>query len=128
VQVGRHDNRLVDAIENLTRRLAAIPEIQAIYLFGSQAAGTATDASDVDLALRIGTRISLGDELRLRAIAVEGLHRDDIDFVILDLAPPLLRYEVITRGKEDSSTKSCAERSVDPLRPRRLDRQLKRTD
>lgn len=86
-------------LENLCRRLSGDPRVQAIYLFGSAAAGEARPTSDIDLAVLIGERIGLGDELRLRAIAVEELRRDDIDFVILDNAPPLLRYEVVTRGK-----------------------------
>jgi predicted nucleotidyltransferase len=89
----------VHDLENLCRRLSSDPRVQAIYLFGSAAAGKARGDSDIDLAVLTGERMGLGDELRLRAIAVEELRRDDIDFVILDNAPPLLRYEVITRGR-----------------------------
>jgi uncharacterized protein len=89
----------VHGLENLCRRLSDDARVQAVYLFGSAAAGEARDDSDIDLAVLIGQRIGLGDELRLRAIAVEELRRDDVDFVILDLAPPLLRYEVVTRGR-----------------------------
>ncbi len=86
-------------LQTLCERLSADPRVQAIYLFGSTADGSAREGSDIDLAVLIGARISLGDELRLRAIAIEELHREDIDFVILDHAPPLLRYEVVTRGR-----------------------------
>ena len=86
-------------LDRLCGRLSDDPRVQAIYLFGSEAEGTARDGSDVDLAVLLGQRVSLGDELRLRAIAVEELHRDDIDFVVLDHATPLLRYEVVTRGR-----------------------------
>jgi len=86
-------------LETLCERLAEDPRVQAIYLFGSTAAGMAREGSDIDLAVLIGARISLADELRLRAVAVDALHRDDVDFVILDHAPPLLRYEVVTRGR-----------------------------
>jgi predicted nucleotidyltransferase len=89
----------VHDLENVCRRLSDDPRVQAIYLFGSAAAGEAREDSDIDLAVMTGKRIGLGDELRLRAIAVEELRRDDIDFVILDHAPPLLRYEVVTRGR-----------------------------
>jgi predicted nucleotidyltransferase len=89
----------MDPIDRVCRRLQDDRRVQAIYLFGSLAAGTARRGSDVDLAVLLAESISLGDALRLRAVAVEELHRDDVDFAILNDAPPLLRYEVVTRGR-----------------------------
>ncbi len=85
--------------DRLCRRLSDDLRVQAIYLFGSAAGGETHPGSDVDLAVWTGGEMSLGDELRLRAIAVEELRRDDVDFVILDQAPPLLQYEIVTRGR-----------------------------
>ena len=89
----------MDEFERVARRLSADPRVQAVYLFGSQASGEADDRSDVDIAVLLGERVSFADELRLRAEVVQELHRDDVDFVVLDHAPPLLRYEVITGGR-----------------------------
>lgn len=86
-------------IERVARRLSGDPRVDAVYLFGSQASGEADDRSDVDLAVLLREGISLAEELRLRAVAVDELHRDDIDFVILNDAPPLLRYEVVMGGR-----------------------------
>lgn len=86
-------------LDTVCRRLRDDPRVQAIYLFGSTATGETHARSDVDLAVLLDGPISLGDELRMRAIAVEELHRDDVDFVVLNHATPLLRYEVVTRGR-----------------------------
>jgi uncharacterized protein len=82
-------------MERVARRLSEDPRVEAVYLFGSHASGETHEGSDVDLAVLLDGPISLAEELRLRALAVDELHRDDIDFVILNQAPPLLSYEVI---------------------------------
>jgi len=89
----------VDDFERVAQRLSEDLRVQAVYLFGSQAAGDADERSDVDLAVLLGQRISLAEELQLRAVVVDELHRDDIDFVVLDHAPPLLKAEVATYGR-----------------------------
>ncbi len=80
------------------RALAADPRVLAVYAFGSQARGVARPHSDLDLAVLLDRSVSLREELALRAEVVDALHRDDIDLVVLNLAPPLLRYEVISAG------------------------------
>jgi len=89
----------VPNLDALCRRLRDDRRVEAIYLFGSTANGETHARSDIDLAVLLDAPISLGDELRMRAVAVEELHRDDVDFVVLNHAPPLLRYEVVTRGR-----------------------------
>jgi len=71
----------------------------AVYGFGSRARGKARPRSDVDLAVLLDRRLSLGDELRLRAEVVETLRRDDVDLVILNQAPPVICYEVVAAGR-----------------------------
>lgn len=50
------------------------------------------------MAVLLDREIGLGEELRLRAVVVEALRRDDVDLVVLNHAPPLLSYEVIAAG------------------------------
>lgn len=89
------------------------------YLFGSQAEGTARPSSDIDMAVLLppGTardkffdvRLSLTNELM-------GLfHKDRIDVVILNEAPPLLAQQVVKFGKiiyEDEVTRPAIDFAV----------------
>lgn len=79
--------------------LARDPRVVAVYGFGSLAHGGGGPRSDVDLAVLLDREVSLADELRLRAEVTRELHRDDVDLVVLDRAPPLLRYEVTATGR-----------------------------
>jgi hypothetical protein len=89
------------------------------YLFGSRAEGRARPGSDIDLAVLLppGTprnkffdaRLSLTNELM-------GLfHKDRVDVVILNEAPPLLAHQVIKFGKiiyEDETTRPAIDFAV----------------
>ena len=87
--------------EELRRAAACLARdrrVLAVYGFGSRVDDTARAASDVDVAVLLEESLDLAEELRLRATVVEELRRDDIDLVVLNLATPLLRYEVLARG------------------------------
>lgn len=87
--------------DNFAPALAILAQdcrVQAVYGFGSRVHGNAGPLSDVDIAVSLSAPIPLDEELRLRADVVTALHRDDVDLVILNDAPPLLVYEVVTRG------------------------------
>lgn len=86
-------------LDRAAQRLAQDARVVAVYGFGSRASGDATGASDVDIAVLLALEIDLKEELRLRAAVVEELRRDDVDLVILNSAPPLLAWEVVTTGK-----------------------------
>ena len=80
------------------------PEIVAIYLFGSKAAGKAGPLSDVDIAVlldstKVPPRRYFQIKLRLITEAMEAIHRSDVDLVLLNEAPPSLAYEVIRSGQ-----------------------------
>lgn len=79
-------------------RLATDPRVVAVWGFGSRARGETIASSDVDLAVLLDQEVSLREELRLRSTVVEELRRDDVDLVILNGAPPLLRYEAVAAG------------------------------
>jgi hypothetical protein len=82
-------------LERAAQRLARVPRVLAVWGFGSRVRDEARPGSDLDLAVLLDGDVGLVDELRLRATVVEELRRDDVDLVVLNQAPPLLRYEVI---------------------------------
>lgn len=77
------------------------PEVQAAFLFGSQATGRATPRSDVDPAVlyREGRAPDLMGELGLEAEFVRALGREDVDVVHLHRAGIALQYRVIAHGR-----------------------------
>ena len=82
------------------------PEIIIAYLFGSQATGKAGPLSDVDLAFLIApgrieakSRGRYGYHAQLITELMKLLAANDIDVVILNEAPPLLKFKVINRGR-----------------------------
>jgi hypothetical protein len=114
------------------------------YLFGSQAAGRITPLSDVDLAVLFPTSVAPQERFR-RQLDLIGdcghlFGRNDVDVVVLNEAPPLLAFEVVSKGKrlyEDPAARPAAafrlyafNRYVDtaPLRRLRHRNLLKRLD
>jgi len=63
---GMNQNNAITTIDKpLTRLLSKFPEIRLAILFGSQAAGKATNDSDIDLALLADTPLSANMKLQL---------------------------------------------------------------
>lgn len=85
------------ARERLARALDREP-VAVAYLFGSQATGRAGPLSDVDVAVALTSPDSAGVRLDLLASAIEALGTDEVDLVLLDAAPPLLRHRVLRDG------------------------------
>lgn len=83
------------------KKVAARFDLDLIVLFGSQATGLARAESDVDIAVRTRTpreaRTVEWEWALITALdeAIEG----DLDFVLLNDAPPLLMFEIATEGK-----------------------------
>ena len=78
--------------------LSRYPAVEAGYLFGSHAKGTATSGSDVDLALVGDASALAGEKLDLLAdFASVGI--DAIDLVILDGADIVLRFEAVSPNR-----------------------------
>ena len=87
-----NDTGLVEYIKK------SIPDLIALYRFGSQAKGTARPDSDVDLAVLLRVALS---ELRRFELAQElatQLHRD-VDLVDLRSASTVMRMQVISTGE-----------------------------
>lgn len=80
------------------RLLVAMPDVIAIYVFGSAATGGFRTGSDLDLAV-LGT--APGDVRRLYDLArsLEAELGVDVDLVDLITAPTLLKHEAITQGR-----------------------------
>jgi predicted nucleotidyltransferase len=86
----------------LAQYFASLDEVVLAYLFGSHARGQAWARSDVDVAVLLEDRPVDGHCLDMRLEVIGGLmeilHTDDVDVLILNQAPPALRYAVLRDG------------------------------
>jgi hypothetical protein len=75
--------------------------VVAAYLFGSQASATTTPLSDVDIAVLLEPDTPSPGHVQADLISdlMLALHRSDVDVVILNTAPPLLKARAIFRGR-----------------------------
>ena len=75
--------------------------VVAAYLFGSQASGQTTALSDVDVAVLLEPGVAAPGMVQARLISDLMLvfHRSDVDVVVLNRAPILLRQRVIGPGR-----------------------------
>lgn len=75
----------------------ALPGLMAVYVFGSQANGTATESSDVDLAVLVA---GYADPLVLWNLAsdLSGVFHKEVDLVDLRLASTVMQHQIITKG------------------------------
>jgi predicted nucleotidyltransferase len=104
--------RRTELISRVTAYLAKRDRLVAAYLFGSLAEETDHWLSDVDVALLLphNTDRATAFATRLRVAAdLEKLCQRSVDVVILNHAPPLLRFQVVQRGlvlvEQDSTTR-----------------------
>ncbi len=92
-----------DYIPKLKAYFSTRPQLVLAYVFGSQARGRAHRRSDLDVAILLadepadeectGQRLEvIGDLMRLLAT-------NDVDVLILNQAPLVMRYQVIRTGK-----------------------------
>lgn len=86
----------MDMLERLQKQASAWPELKLAVLFGSQARGDARSRSDADLGLLLEP---YSPELRFEVEAALGRAAGrPVDVVLLDDAPPLLRFEIARDG------------------------------
>ena len=85
------------------------------YLFGSEAQGRAHDESDVDVGVLLDREL-LPDarerydyRVRLTSELIAVLHRNEVDVVVLNDAPPLLGRRIVTEGRRLFSRDRLAE-------------------
>ncbi len=93
---------LAAASRAVARCVVRHPDIQAAYVYGSVAQGRARSDSDIDIGVLLGRRLPAAHALRYRLkLAGElgaALHRNDVQVVILNDAPPLLAQRALSRG------------------------------
>lgn len=86
----------IDAL--VTHLHARLPSLLAVYLFGSQASGTAGADSDLDLAVLVAGEV---EPLRLWALSGDLADIAGVPVDLLDLraASTVMQYQIITRGR-----------------------------
>lgn len=95
-----------DGTADLFARIQTFLEQQqgyvAAYLFGSTAEGTGRPWSDIDVALLLAGDPDPETAMQTRlqvAAGLEALSGRSVDVIVLNQAPPLLRFQVIQRGR-----------------------------
>ena len=91
-------------IEEIKTLLSPREEIILAYLFGSFSKGVSSSRSDIDIAVLIHENISekeypYGYRSELLTYLMKGLRTNRIDLVILNDAPPFLKFQVIHHGR-----------------------------
>jgi len=90
----------VDEIRAFIRKEEAV---RVAYLFGSHATGQAGPLSDLDIAVLLDRRLGKQEcfDLRLRLInGISSISKTDkVDIVLMNSAPLLLNYNVISKGR-----------------------------
>lgn len=90
----QHESVPFDALLDVLRD---DPRVRLVYLFGSRARGEAAVDSDVDVAVLLDRRLSWEQERHLRAVTARA--QPNLDLVVLNDAPSLLRREVVADGR-----------------------------
>ena len=94
--------KIADKLQKYFRKKS---EIEAAYLFGSQASGKTTPLSDIDVAVLINRQIidekeyPYGYKAHILADLMALLKENKVDLVILNDASILLRHRIIYHGK-----------------------------
>jgi predicted nucleotidyltransferase len=95
-------------IERIVRCYEADPRVRAVAVFGSVAAGTWHDLSDVDLDIVVTDDAAIDPAAEARAIfgasaAIVITRGDSADVVLGSLAEPSIRWHALTalRGRRD---------------------------
>lgn len=90
----------------MARLCTTRPEITVAYMFGSQAKGRSGPLSDIDLAFLVELSLinerdyPYGYQADLVAELMSLFKTNDIDIIVLNDAPPLLKFQIITTGKQ----------------------------
>ena len=94
-------NEIGKLIPTLARAIEGRQEILSAYLFGSMASGHARTGSDVDIAVRLETGLSVDERFRIRLELMESLEKKIdriVDVVVLNDAALILVNQVLSHG------------------------------
>ena len=69
--------------------------VLGVWLFGSQSDGTATEQSDIDLAVLFDRELNFDEELAFEVAVSEALKTDDVDVLNLNWANLRMRFRGI---------------------------------
>ena len=97
---------LTDLLQQIVHYLQADKAVEVVWLYGSQANGTATKDSDYDLAVAFAAPFLKGMQQRLRpeSLAAEitdafGLEPEKVSILDINIAPLPLAMSVVQKGK-----------------------------
>jgi predicted nucleotidyltransferase len=101
MEASRQPRSVQQLVDSLGRALEAEPEVVLARLFGSQATGNAHPGSDTDLAVLFaqGRAVDAERVRQLEGRLQRELRGRELHLVDLGSAPPLLAYEIMTRGR-----------------------------
>lgn len=78
-----------------------VDAIEVLYLFGSYASGTASDNSDIDVAVFVDDSAYRDDpliDLKIGVLLEDQLGKS-VDVVVMNRVSPILQHEVLRSGK-----------------------------
>ncbi len=81
-------------LDHLVGQLKSYKEVQAIYLFGSQATGKARPYSDVDICIMLAPGVTLKKQAEILSYSSE-----KIQLSLFDMLPLYIQYRVFKEGK-----------------------------
>lgn len=86
-----------DQITKITNFARVHPEISAVYLFGSHAAGHARSRSDVDLGILFANDVDGFKRINIET-QISNLLKKNVDLVDMRKSSPFLRHQVYKYG------------------------------
>ncbi|MBD3192626.1 MAG: hypothetical protein GF308_18440 [Candidatus Heimdallarchaeota archaeon] len=96
-----HKKELVAKLRAISEQLVEKYPISFVILFGSYAKGKVNNLSDIDLGVFLNrdSKIAYFDSLlTLKTLFEEQLKTEQIDLVIINNAPPVLKFEIVAKG------------------------------
>ncbi len=94
-----------EIMERARRYFSGKPEVKFAYLFGSRAMGTENKLSDVDIAVFIDKSMidekkhPYGYRASIMADLMQAFNTDEVDLVVLNDAPYMLRHRAMRWGE-----------------------------
>ncbi len=90
---------MIDFDEVVKIILKAIPDVIAIYRFGSAGTEYETSESDLDIAILPRSKINAMTRFELTSQLMSVAHKDFVDLIDLFNAPPILKKEIVLNGQ-----------------------------